>query len=66
MIFADRICLTAALANGTGSYRNGGGYIPNAWNYGRGGYEDTPRSNPFSMKTAEAVLAGWRTLADEI
>ena len=66
MIFPDRICLTATLANGTGSYRNAGGYIPNAWNYGRGGYEDTPRSNPFSKKTAGAILAEWQILADKI
>ena len=66
MIFPDRICLMATLANGTGSYRTAGGYIPNAWNYGRGGYEDTPRSNPFSVKTAEAVLAKWRMLAGEL
>ncbi|MBQ6596643.1 MAG: hypothetical protein IJH79_03730 [Lentisphaeria bacterium] len=66
MIFAGRTCLIASLANGTGSYRCGGGYIPNAWNYGRGGYEDTPRSNPFSVKTAEMVVAGWRKLADEL
>ena len=66
MIFAGRTCLIASLANGTGSYRCGGGYIPNAWNYGRGGYEDTPRSNPFSVKTAQMVVAGWRKLADEL
>lgn len=65
-IFADRICLAATLANGTGSLRNGGGYIPNAWNYGRGGYEDTPRSNPFSMKTAARVLEKWSQLATQI
>ena len=65
-IFSDRICLAATLANGTGSYRNGGGYIPNAWNYGRGGYEDTPRSNPFAPETAAMVLEKWRQLADRI
>ena len=64
--FADRICLVATLANGTGSLRCGGGYIPNAWNYGRGGYEDTPRSNPFSKKTAGAVLRCWRKLSELI
>ncbi|MBO4647377.1 MAG: hypothetical protein J5806_04400 [Lentisphaeria bacterium] len=65
-IFPGRLCLVPTLANGTGSVRNGGGYIPNAWNYGRGGYEDTPRSNPFDEGTAAALLAGWRELARQI
>jgi len=33
--------------NGSGS-----GYIPNLWNYRRGGYENTPRSNPYSIHAA--------------
>ena len=65
-IFADRVCLAATLANGTGSNRNNGGYIPNAWNYGRGGYEDTPRSNPFEPDTAAKILKKWDLLAGEI
>ena len=65
-IFGDRICMITALANGTGTYTNHSGYIPNAWNYGRGGYEDTPRSNPYSMKTSEILLQKWRELAEEI
>ena len=65
-IFPDRICMVPTLANDTGTHRCGGGYIPNAWNYGRGGYEDTPRSNPFSMKTAETVLNAWRVLSDTL
>ena len=65
-IFSGRVCLVPTLANGTGSYRSGGGYIPNPWNYGRGGYEDTPRSNPYSRKTADALLAQWRKLAEQI
>lgn len=65
-IFPDRICMVPTLANGTGTHRCGGGYIPNAWNYGRGGYEDTPRSNPFSMKTASEVLNAWRKLAEKL
>ena len=65
-IFAGRVCLVPTLANGTGSYNNGGGYIPNVWNYGRGGYEDTPRSNPFSKTTADAVISKWKQLADKI
>lgn len=62
-IFSDRLCLVAALANGLGSDNISGGYIPNPWNYGRGGYEDTPRSNPFSKKTSSVVLEKWRELA---
>ena len=58
--------MVPTLANGTGTHRCGGGYIPNEWNYGRGGYEDTPRSNPFSMKTAPAVLNAWRKLAEKL
>ncbi|OQA87671.1 MAG: hypothetical protein BWY31_00614 [Lentisphaerae bacterium ADurb.Bin242] len=65
-IFRERVCLVAALANGTGSYHCGGGYIPNAWNYGRGGYETTPRSNPFSMKTSAILLKKWRELSEKI
>jgi len=39
--------LCAIMNNGSGS-----GYIPNLWNYRRGGYENTPRSNPYSIHTA--------------
>ena len=61
-IFGGKTCLVAALS-GTGSTRCGAGYIPNAWNYGRGGYETTPRSNPYSMKTGASLVAGWTRLA---
>lgn len=61
-VFTGKTCLIAALS-GTGSSRCGGGYIPNAWNYGRGGYETTPRSNPYSMKTGEKLVASWTRLA---
>ena len=65
-IFGDRTCKVTALANGTGTYTNHSGYIPNAWNYGRGGYEPAPRSNPYSMKTAGIILRKWRELAKEV
>lgn len=65
-IFGDRTCMVTALANGTGTYTNHSGYIPNAWNYGRGGYEPAPRSNPYSMKTAGILLRKWRELAKEV
>ena len=65
-IFGGRLCLVAALANGLGSGHIPGGYIPNPWNYGRGGYEDTPRSSPFSKKTSAVVLDTWRELAKKL
>ena len=65
-IFGDRTCMVTALANGTGTYTNHSGYIPNLWNYGRGGYEPAPRSNPYSMKTAGIVLKKWREIAEEL
>ncbi len=65
-IFPDRLMMVAELGNGTGHPRLGGGYIPNEWNYGRGGYETTPRSNPFAPETAGQLLAAWRGVADRI
>lgn len=62
-IFQGKLCLVSSHGNGTGGMHYYGGYIPNLWNYGRGGYEPTPRSNPFSMKTADALLAAWREIA---
>jgi hypothetical protein len=46
------------------SHGNGGssGYIPNPWNYGRGGYETTPRSNPFDTMAASKLLNVWREI----
>lgn len=37
-------------------------YIPNPENFGRGGYETTPRCSPYSMATADRLLAGVRAL----
>ena len=62
-IFAGKCCMITALANGTGTYTNESGYIPNAWNYGRGGCEDAPRSNPYSRTTASRILCKYRELA---
>lgn len=50
-IFFGKTALVAILNNGSGT-----GYFPNLWNYGRGGYETTPRSNQFSVHAAEKVL----------
>lgn len=34
------------------------GYIPNRFNFGRGGYETTPRCSPYSVDTADHLLRG--------
>lgn len=65
-IFCNRLCMVVSHGNGTGDISNCGGYIPNLWNYGRGGYETTPRSNPFSVKTAEILISKWRELAEKL
>ena len=46
-----KTAMIAILNNGSGT-----GYFPNLWNYGRGGYETTPRSNQFSVHAAEKLL----------
>ncbi|OGV75451.1 MAG: hypothetical protein A3K19_25610 [Lentisphaerae bacterium RIFOXYB12_FULL_65_16] len=41
------------------------GYIPNRWNFGRGGYETMPLSSPYSVGTADLLLDAVRkALAD--
>lgn len=64
-IFRDRLCLVTSHGNYNGGKGYGGGYIPNSWNYGRGGYETTPRSNGYSVRTADLLLANWRKLAEK-
>ena len=50
-IFAEyHQTLCSIMNNGSGS-----GYIPNLWNYRRGGYENTPRSNPYSIHAATVL-----------
>ena len=57
-IFAGcREVLVSVMNNGSGS-----GYIPNLWNYQRGGYENTPRSNPYSIHFASELKAACRDL----
>ncbi len=53
-------------SNGTGNLKCGGGYIPNVWNYGRGGYETTPRSNPMEKQGSAKLLGTWRELIASI
>lgn len=64
-IFGDYLTMAVSHSNGTGSLKFGGGYIPNAWNYGRGGYETTPRSSFTDKKTSEMLINKWREIADE-
>ncbi len=62
-IFHDRLAFVVSHSNGSGNEKCGGGYIPNPWNYGRGGYETTPRSNPAEPMAAAKLLNAWRELA---
>ena len=51
--------LCSIMNNGSGS-----GYIPNLWNYRRGGYENTPRSNPYSIHAAAELKQKCREIKD--
>jgi neutral ceramidase len=62
-VFPQYNTMLVSHSNGTDNPKIGFGYIPNSWNYGRGGYETTPRSNPFSVKTADMLVAAWRKMA---
>ena len=53
--------LCAIMNNGSGS-----GYIPNLWNYRRGGYENTPRSNPYSIHAAAELKKICRELKEDL
>ena len=64
-IFAGKHCLLTSHGNYNGGKTFAGGYIPNPWNYGRGGYEDTPRSSGYSTDTAEKLIAAWKKLAEK-
>ena len=61
-VCAGKFCFLTSHGNCNGGEGYYGGYIPNPWNYGRGGYEDTPRSSGYSKCTAEALIAGWQEL----
>jgi hypothetical protein len=57
-IFADKTqTLCSILNNGSGT-----GYIPNLWNYRRGGYENTPRSNPYTIHAVTELKTVCRNL----
>ena len=52
--------LVAALGDGRATY------IPNRFNYGRGGYEVTPRCSPYAMATGETMRQTVRDLLDRL
>ena len=62
LIFNDYHTLVAGHGP-TGHPQLGGGYMPNSWNYGRGGYETQGRSNPFSHNGSEMLLNAFRKMA---
>lgn len=64
-IFDGRICMVASLA-GSGCSRYRSGYIPNAWNFGRGGYETTATCAKSERRTAELLLNAWKTLSSTL
>ena len=61
-IFNGKHCLITSHGNYNGGGNFIGGYIPNSWNYGRGGYETTPRSSGYSVHTADLLLQGMTKL----
>ena len=64
-VFNGKHCLVSSHGNYNGGKSYCGGYIPNIWNYGRGGYETTPRSSNYGLDTADALIAKWRKLAEK-
>ena len=62
-VFRDKFCVVTSHGNYNGGKEICAGYIPNSWNYGRGGYETTPRSSNFGIDTADVLIAKWRKLA---
>lgn len=65
-IFRNTLVLLSSHGNYNGGEGFFGGYIPNAWNYKRGGYEDTPRSSTYSIHTGALLMEGWRRLAEKM
>ena len=61
-IFNDYRTIVAAHGP-SGNPMIGGGYMPNTWNYGRGGYETQARSNPYSCKASTLLLDAISKLA---
>jgi len=64
-VFRDKFCVVTSHGNYNGGKGFGGGYIPNPWNYGRGGYETTPRSSGYGTETSVALIENWKKLAQK-
>ena len=64
-VFRDKFCIVTSHGNYNGGKELASGYIPNSWNYGRGGYETTPRSSNYGLDTADMLIAKWRKLAEK-
>ncbi len=65
-IFKNKLVFVVSHSNGTGSASVAGSYIPNSWNYGRGGYETTARSNPLPENTAETLIAAVKKINTQL
>lgn len=59
-LFPDKCCFAVSHGNGTGHREEGGGYIPNSWNFGRGGYETEISSDPYERRTAAKLINAWK------
>lgn len=64
-IFRKYNAMVVSHSNATGHKQIGGAYIPNSFNYERGGYETVPRSSAFSVRSAELLIEAWRKLAKQ-
>ncbi len=64
-IFPDKTVMIAT-HSGTGSEKISNGYIPNEFNFGRGGYETTYRSAPFETGTSGKLIAGVKELKSRL
>ena len=64
-VFRGKFCIVTSHGNYNGGKEIFSGYIPNSWNYGRGGYETTPRSSNYGIDTADVLIAKWRKLAEK-
>ncbi len=54
--------LVVSHTNSCGGEYFTGGYIPIASAYDRGGYEDRPRSSPYSKRTGAALVEMWKKM----
>ncbi len=66
VIFPKFNLLVTELSNGSGNINFSSTYIPNPWNFGRGGYETAPRSSQFEPDTATRLINAWRKMAETL